>query len=280
MARAAVNADDPALVLAGQEWTRMDERELRDVLDFAVDAAHLAGTFTLGHFSGATPFEMKTDNTPVSQADRGAEERLRQRIEAAFPADGIVGEEFGEQRGHSPARWILDPIDGTVSFISGVPLYSVLIGYEWNREMLAGVIHLPALHETVCAARGLGCRWNGRPAQVSGISDLAQARLVTTSTKLLYQHGRGPAYERLRAACYTDRGWSDAYGYALLATGRVEIVLDPVVSIWDIAPLVPIVTEAGGTLTDWCGRPTHTAPAAVATNGRLFEQVMAKVRGG
>jgi histidinol-phosphatase len=256
----------------------VDGRELRDILDFAVDAAQMAGTFTLEHFDGATPFDVKPDNTPVTAADRAAEERLRKRIAAVFPDDGIVGEEFGEQRGTSPARWILDPIDGTVSFVSGVPLYSVLVGYEWNGEMAAGVIHLPALRETICAARGLGCRWNGRPARVSVVSDLARARLVLTSAKLFCQHGRGAAYERLRAACCVDRGWSDAYGYALLATGRAEIVLDPVVSIWDTAALLPIVTEAGGTLTDWSGRTTHTAPAVIATNGALFTAVMEKVR--
>jgi histidinol-phosphatase len=257
----------------------MDQRELQSILDFAVEAAQGAGTFTLDYFDGATAFDTKPDNTPVSAVDRGAEEILRKRIAAAFPEDGIVGEEFGEQPGRSPARWILDPVDGTVSFVSGVPLYSVLIGYEWAGEMLAGVIHLPALRETVYAGRGLGCRWNGRPARVSTISDLTRARLVLTSAKLLYQHGRGAAYERLRAACYVDRGWSDAYGYALLATGRAEIVLDPAVSIWDTAALLPIVTEAGGTLTDWSGRATHTAPAVIATNGALFNAVMAEVRG-
>lgn len=257
----------------------MNERELRGILDFAVEAAHLAGTFTLGYFNAATPYEMKTDNTPVSVADRGAEELLRARIEAAFPTHGILGEEFGEKPGSCPARWILDPIDGTFSFLSGVPLYSVLIGFEWDGQILAGVIHLPALRETVYAARGLGCRANGRPAKVSDIAELSQARLVVTSTKAMYAHGRGPEYERLRAACYTDRGWSDAYGYALVATGRAEIVVDPAMGVWDTAPLLPIVTEAGGTLTDWSGRPSHTATEVVATNGRLFEQVMAKMRG-
>ena len=256
----------------------MNERELREILDFAVESAHLAGVLTLGYFQSSVRPEMKTDNTPVTVADRAAEQLLRQRIEAAFPTHGIIGEELGEKRGSVPARWILDPIDGTMSFISGVPLYSVLIGFEWEGEMLAGVIHLPGLGETVYAGRGLGCRWNGRPARVSEVSDLAQARLVATSAKLIYQHGHGAAYERLRAACYVDRGWSDAYAYALLATGRAEIVLDPIVSIWDTAALVPVVTEAGGTLTDWSGRPTHTAPEALATNGRLFEQVMGQIR--
>lgn len=256
----------------------MNERELQGILDFAVESAHLAGVLTLGYFGGGVRHEMKADNTPVTVADRGAEELLRKRIEAAFPEHGILGEEMGEKRGRVPARWILDPIDGTMSFISGVPLYSVLIGFEWEGEVLAGVIHLPALGETVYAGRGLGCRWNGRPARVSEVSDLGQARLVATSAKLMYKHGRGAIYERLRDACYVDRGWSDAYAYALLATGRAEIVLDPIMSIWDTAAVVPVVTEAGGTLTDWAGHPTHTAPEAVATNGRLFEQVMAEVR--
>lgn len=257
----------------------MKDHELREVLDFAVESAQLAGEFTLRYFRAGTAHEMKPDNTPVTAVDRGSEQLLRQRIEAQFPKHGIVGEEFGEKRGEVPARWILDPIDGTMSFISGVPLYSVLVGFEWAGEVLAGVIHLPALGESVYAARGRGCQWNGRPARVSDVADLAQARLVVTSTKLVYKHGRGPAFERLREACYTDRGWSDAYGYALLATGRADVVLDPVMALWDTAALMPVVTEAGGTLTDWSGTPTHTAPEAVATNGRLFQAVMAQIRG-
>lgn len=257
----------------------MNERELRRILDFAVDAAQQAGTFTLGYFQSGIGHELKADNTPVTVADRGAEKLLRERIAAAFPDHGIVGEEFGEQRGRSPARWILDPIDGTVSFMSGVPLYSVLIGFEWNGEMLAGVLHLPALKETVYAARGLGCRWNGRPARVSDVSELSQARLVLTSVKLMYQHGRGAEYERLRDTCGLDRGWSDAYGYALLATGRAELLVDPIMSLWDTAALVPIVTEAGGTITDWTGRPTHTAREILATNGHLLPAALATLRG-
>jgi histidinol-phosphatase len=247
----------------------MDARQLQDVLDFAVTAAQDAGTFTLGYFNAGTPYELKADKTPVTIADRGAEERLRRRIEAAFPTHGIVGEEYGEKAGSEPARWILDPIDGTQSFISGVPLYSVLIGFEWEGEVLAGVIHLPALRETVYAARGLGCRWNGRPARVSEVGELSQARLIVTCTKLVYQHGRGAAYERLRDACYTDRGWSDAYAYALLATGRAEVVIDPVMCLWDTAAIVPVVTEAGGAVTDWSGHADHRAPEVLATNSRL-----------
>lgn len=257
----------------------MDPRELQNILEFAVESAQLAGRLTLGYFNAGTPAELKADNTPVTMADRGAEELLRERIAAAFPTHGILGEEFGELPGHSPARWILDPIDGTQSFISGVPLYSVLVGLEWAGEMVVGVIHLPALDETVYAARGLGCWWNRRPARVSDVTDLARARLVVTSTKLMAAHGRAAAFERLRSACYTDRGWSDAYGYALLATGRTEVVLDPVMSIWDNAALLPIVTEAGGTFTDWTGQTTHRAGEALATNGHLYDAVLRELRG-
>lgn len=258
--------------------TSSNAPSLQSILDFAVESAHLAGAFTLGYFNAGTPHELKADRSPVTAADRGAEELLRKRIQKAYPTHGVLGEELGEAPGREPARWILDPIDGTFSFICGVPLYSVLIGFEWKGEMLAGVIHLPALGETVYAARGLGCRWNGRPVRVSEVSDLSQARLSTTTVKPMAQYGREAAYRRLRDAVAADRGWADAYGYALLATGRVDIVLDPVMSIWDSAAPRAVVTEAGGTFTDWSGRATHTAPEAVATNGKLFEATMRLIR--
>ena len=249
------------------------------VLDFALSAARQAGDLTLKHFRTDVVVERKLDRTPVTVADRGAEELLRGLIEKAWPDHGVLGEEFGERPGRVPARWILDPIDGTYSFICGVPLYSVLIGFEWDGAVVAGVLHLPALRETLWASRGGGAFWNDRPARVSGVRELADARLVTTGTKNLYQRGRGTAFERLRESCYADRAWSDAYAYALIATGRAEIAIDPVMSIWDTAALLPIVTEAGGTFTDWSGRTTHTAPESVATNGALFDATMSIIRG-
>jgi len=252
----------------------LDSKTLAEVLDFAVEAAQLAGSFTLGYFNASPPVELKADRTPVTAADRGAEERLRKRIEARFPTHGIVGEEYGEKAGTEPARWILDPIDGTFSFISGVPLYAVLVGFEWEGEAVAGVIHMPALQETVYAARGLGCRWNGRRAHVSDVKDLSEARLVFASAKFAKKTGKGPEFERLLAAAGNDRGWCDAYGYALVATGRAEIAVDPRMALWDTAALLPVITEAGGTLTDWRGNPTHTAPEAIATNGHLLKPVL------
>lgn len=259
----------------------MTDRELRQILDFAVEIAHEAGTFTLGYFDAAVPYELKHDRSPVTVADRGAEERLRKRIEAAFPDHGIVGEEWGEKPAApgTPARWILDPIDGTQSFISGVPLYSVLVGFEWEGRMLAGVIHLPALRETVWAARGLGCWWDGRPARVSTVDNIHEARLIVTSVKFFQQHAEAAAYERLRDAVRIDRGWSDAYAYALLATGRCDIVADPMMHIWDNAALLPCVVEAGGKFTDWAGTETHTSRSALASNGRLHDVALRLLRG-
>lgn len=259
--------------------TIMNTDELRDILEFAVESAREAGRLTLGYFNVGTPHELKPDNSPVTIADRKSEELLRKRIERAFPKHGILGEEFGETVGSEPGRWIVDPIDGTFSFICGVPTYSVLIGFEWAGEMLAGVIYLPALDEIVYAARGLGCRWNDGPARVSQVSELSQARVSITSLKTTIRRGRYEAYRRLLDAVADDRGWPDSYAYALLATGRVDIVADPIMNIWDTAALLPIVTEAGGRLTDWNGTATHTAPEALATNGLLHEAALATLRG-
>lgn len=257
--------------------------ELQDLLDFATDVAKRAGELTLEHFHSDVGYEMKADNTPVTVADRGAEELLRKRIEQAYPTHGIVGEEFGEKTGSEPARWIIDPIDGTFSFVCRVPLYCVLVGLEWEGEMVVGVIHMPALGETVYAARGFGCRWDtprfaGRPARVSTVSELSKARLLHGGPKLMNRHGKLEAFRRLRDRVYAERGWCDGYAYLLLATGRAEIMLDPRVALWDTAAPSCVVTEAGGTFTDWTGKRTHAAPEAIATNSKLFEAVMAELR--
>lgn len=256
------------------QYSTLTTSEVAEYVTFAVDIARSAGELTLKYFQQGTPVEFKADNSPVTIADRRAEELLRSRIEKEFPAHGILGEEFGEQPGSAPARWIIDPIDGTYSFVSGVPLYSNLVALEWADEAIVGVINLPAIGEIVYAGRGLGCKWNDQVCRVSEVQDLSKARLATTSTKLIEQHDRENAYRRLRAACASERGWCDAYGYALVATARTDIMLDPIMSIWDTAALYPVITEAGGALTDWQGTATHTAPEALATNGKLHRAVL------
>jgi histidinol phosphatase-like enzyme (inositol monophosphatase family) len=173
---------------------------------------------------------------------------------------------------------VLDPLDGTRSFIHGVPMYGVMMGLEYQGEPVLGVVHLPALHETVYAARGDGCYWNGRRAQVSAVSTLSEAVVLATSVRSLYEEGRGPAFERLQEQTSLQRTWGDCYGHILVATGRAEIMLDPILQIWDCAALRPILEEAGGTFTDWQGTPTHTGGNGLSTNGQLFEAVMEIIR--
>ncbi len=252
----------------------MGPEELKEILEFAVDATKEAGRLTLGYFQNDPDVELKADDSPVTAADRGAEELLRARIEKAMPSHGILGEEFGETKGSEPARWILDPIDGTFSFVCGVPLYTNLVGLEWQGEMVLGVINAPALGEIVYGARGLGARWNDGPAEVSKVAELSEARLSATSTELLARFGRERHYQRLRDRCKTDRGWADAYGFLLLATGRVDVVVEPIMNIWDNAAPCAVVTAAGGTFTDWKGTSTHLAPEALATNGPILSDVV------
>jgi histidinol-phosphatase len=249
-------------------------------LDFAMDAAWQAGQLTLAHFQTGVAVEQKADESPVTIADRGAERLLRRLIEDRFPDHAIVGEEFGETDRDSTHRWIIDPIDGTRSFIRGVPLYGVLVGLEIAGENAVGVVHFPGLGEMLAAARGLGCRWNGRPARVSDLTHLDQALVVYTDCADFARYRKGETWARLQAATHTQRGWGDCYGHCLVATGRAEVMLDPILNAWDCAALVPILAEAGGTFTDWNGKPTIYNGHGFSTNGVLFDRVLELIKPG
>lgn len=260
-----------------------DEPALDELLDFALDAAWQAGRITLGYFQAGTPAERKADNTPVTIADREAEQKLRRLINARWPGHALIGEEYGHAAGNtgeSGYTWIIDPIDGTKSFVHGVPIYAVLLALVKDNEPVLGVMHFPGLNEVVYAGRGRGCYWNGRPARVSGVSDLSDAVLLASDLNTFAGFGRSGSFQRLIDATYIQRTWGDAYGYALVATGRAEIMVDPVMAVWDCGPLQVILEEAGGTFTDWKGTPTIFGGEAVATNGALFDQVMAIIREG
>ncbi len=254
----------------------MADESLQEVLDFAIDAAWQAGRITLQYFQTGVEVEEKADESPVTAADKGAETKLRELIEARFPNDGIVGEEHDDKEGTTGRRWIVDPIDGTKSFVHGVPLYGVMVGVEVDGEPAVGVVHFPALNEMICAAKGLGCSWNGRPARVSDISDMKDATVILTSMKM---HGKGEEIERICSQAKLVRGWGDCYGYMLVATGRAEVMLDPIMNVWDCAALAPIMEEAGGTFTTWSGEATIWGEEAVGTNGVLYDTVMGLIRG-
>jgi len=243
-------------------------------MELAADAAWKAGKVTLRHFQTGVEVETKADSSPVTVADRAAEEFLVAFLSREFPRDGFLGEEFGERPGRSGYRWILDPIDGTKSFIQGVPLYSVLVGLaDASGESVVGAIAFPALDEVVVAARGEGCFWNGRRARVSSVDDLARACVVYTGEECFEMTGTAAAERAVRARVRVVRGWGDAYGHALVATGRAEAMLDPVLSVWDVAPLLPIIEEAGGVFSDWSGRRTIHGTSAVTTNAAVAREL-------
>jgi histidinol phosphatase-like enzyme (inositol monophosphatase family) len=257
----------------------MAGESLGDLLQIAVELDEGAGKITLKYFQGRFDVETKADTSPVTVADREAEAHIRQTIESRFPDDGILGEEFGEIRPQARQRWIIDPIDGTFSFVRDVPLYGVLIGVEQDGEPVIGVIHLSALHETAGAAAEEGCHWRGQRARVSTTSALSDALWLATDLDFETSVVEAGALDRVVSAAGPGRTWGDCYGYVLVATGRADIMIDPAMHVWDCAPLLPIIEEAGGRFTDWQGRRTIQGGNAVATNGLLHDQVLELLHG-
>jgi histidinol-phosphatase len=253
---------------------------LRDYLDFAVETAYLAGRLTLSAFQTGVHSDFKTDDTPVTIADRQSEQLIRARIEARYPGHAVVGEEYGSDGPEGVShRWYVDPIDGTKSFVHGVPLYAVLIGLEIAGTVAVGVAYFPALDEMVAAATGEGCWWNGRRARVSPETRLDRAVVAFTDVNNFEIYGRAAAWRRVKDATYYRAGWGDAYGHCLVATGRAELMLDPIMNDWDCGPFPPILKEAGGYFGDWNGNATIHAEEALSTTTALLPEVLALLRG-
>jgi len=257
---------------------------LREYLNFAIDTAWQAGQLTLGYFQTGIRPDFKADDSPVTVADRETEKLIRSRIEQRFPDHVIIGEEFGgrellSESGGPTHRWIVDPIDGTRSFVRGVPLYAVLIALEIEGKCEVGVAHFPALGEMIAAATDEGCWWNGRRAQVSEVTDLKDALLAHSDAGNFKNFGRREAWERLQDATEYRAGWSDAYGYLLVATGRADIMVDPIMNEWDCGPVIPILQEASGYFGDWQGNPTIYGNEAMATTQNLLPEVLKTIKG-
>ena len=254
---------------------------LADFLSFAEQTAREAGALTLEYFlTDGARAEFKSDDTPVTIADRKAEELIRSRIAGAYPDHQIVGEEYGTTEGSPDYRWIIDPIDGTKSFVHGVPLYAVLIALEIQGKMEVGCAYFPALDEIISAATGLGAQWNWKPCRVSEVASIDRAVCAHIDTAYFGKNGKGEPWERLQKAVYYNAGWCDAYGYLLVATGRAEIMLDPVMAVWDCGPFPPIFKEAGGYFGDWSGNEGRIdGGEALATNAALRDEVVALLQG-
>ncbi|MFP2911121.1 histidinol-phosphatase [Pyxidicoccus sp. 3LFB2] len=243
------------------------------LMQAASELARTAGDVALGFFRSGIAVDTKSDGTPVTVADRTAEQAARDWLEARFPEDGILGEEFGETRPGAERRWILDPIDGTKTFIRGVPLWGTLVALAKGERILVGAAYFPAVGELLVAAPGQGCFWNGKPTRVSEQAELSKAVLLSTDERFLLHPERGEAWRGLAKEAAMDRTWGDCYGYLLVATGRAEVMVDEVLSPWDAAALQPIIEEAGGVFTDWKGRATSFGGDCIATNGALSRVV-------
>jgi histidinol-phosphatase len=243
-----------------------------NLMDFAARTLQAAGELTLRHF-GSAAVEWKHDGSEVTAADRAAEEHVRAAIADAFPDDGILGEEGEDRPSRSGRRWVVDPIDGTRSFASGVPLYSMLLTLEVGGAAVLGCCHLPVQRETLVAAVGAGAWVDGRRARVSECDDLAAARLVTSG--LEYWRDRSTdahraGFARLQLATRFARTWGDGFGYFLVATGRAELMCDPICGdAWDIAPFGVIFAEVGGWFTQFDGAPVIPWSTVLAANPRL-----------
>ena len=253
------------------------ETSIKSGMEFSVDVAWQAGKIVMRYFGTGVSPDWKTDNSPVTIADREAEEIIRKLIVKSFPEDGIVGEEFGNKTSNSGFTWLIDPIDGTKSFVQGVPLFGVLIAREGPNGVDIGCVYLPALDEMVWAGRGHGCWWNGRRARVSEVNELKDSCICFTSPVNFAKNSRKDEWDSLTKASRLVRGWGDCYGHILVATGRAEASFDPIMNPWDCGPLLPIMEEAQGTFTNWNGEATIHGKDAFSTNGFVFDEVMSLI---
>lgn len=258
---------------------------LQQRLDFAVAAAKASSLLTLEFFqSKDLAPDDKADGSPVTIADRTCELDLRERIITRYPDDAILGEEFDDRTGTTGYKWIIDPIDGTISFVHGVPLYGTMLACLKDGVPVLGVITMPALNqETVYGATGLGAfhQVADNPptrAQVSQTSELSRSMLATTSMDYFTTDQHRELFNQMHQQSRFVRGWSDCYAIVLLATGRVDAVIEPDIQIWDIAAVPPIITEAGGDWSAFSGKKAVNECSIIATNGQLHKDIARMVR--
>ncbi len=248
-----------------------------DELAFANTLADIADEISMTHFRRKDiSVRTKQDGTPVTEADEGIERALRTEIAKAFPDHGVLGEEEEEAKGSSGSRWIIDPIDGTKNYSWGIPIWASLIALEVDGTVVCGVASAPALGERYAARRGGGATRNGEAIGVSAVSDLSRARIGFTSIRGFDRTPYADAFHKLVGGAAFDRGVGDFYGHMLVAAGSLDVMAEPDLKPWDLGPLIVIVEEAGGRLTDFSGRAhIYGGPAGVlTTNGRLHTSAL------
>jgi histidinol-phosphatase len=246
----------------------------RNRYEIAVEAAHRAGRAAVAYFDSGLPVEWKSDQSPVTVADRETELTLRNSLLGAFPDDGFLGEEHGETPGTSGFRWVIDPIDGTRNFVRGIPIWATLVGLEYQNEQIAGVCDIPTLGQTYRALRGDGAYRNERRIHVSDINDLSKAMVFYSSLSWFVKAGKRDEFLELSRRAERLRGFGDFYGFVLVAQGSGEIMVEHGVHVWDVAAIKPIVEEAGGRFSDWDGAPSIHRPDVLITNGKLHDEAL------
>jgi histidinol-phosphatase len=251
---------------------------LDKVLEAAIEAARAAGDVALKYYRAGFQVTLKPDQSPVTQADREGEQVIVETLKAAFPDYGFLGEEFGAS-GNQEVRWLIDPIDGTRNFVRRIPLWAVLIALEERGEVTAGVMLNPVTGDLYTTRKGRGAFANGERIRVSAVAELKDALLVHASLNLIRQTEHWEGFVRLVDATERQRGFGDYLDYVLVAEGKAEIAVEVDLKPWDLAPVKILVEEAGGRFTDLNGSPTIYSGTALATNGRLHEEVLALLTG-
>lgn len=240
----------------------------------AVEIAGIGGNSTLKYFKKTFDLEFKGDESPVTNADRNAEMLMRESIKSRYPDHGIIGEEFGRENDKADIVWVLDPIDGTQSFIHGVPFYTTLIGILIEGIPQVGVIYAPAMNEMVSAATGTGCYLNREKVQVRTCDRLETATFLTTDMEHVYKYGYEEQFRNLLDQTRIHRTWGDAYGHMMVATGRADIMFDPILNLWDAAALLPVVKEAGGSYYDVEGNELIDTGSAISSAPALKTKIL------
>ncbi len=254
----------------------MSEPSLRELMDVCADAAVASGRRSLAYFGlkgEQLGVEAKNDATPVTVADRLVEDACREELARRYPNHTIKGEEREDHPGDPRYTWYIDPIDGTKSFVQGVPLYGTLVACLIDDVSRVGAIYLPALDELIIAADGEGCWHNGRRSRCSQVKDLSQATVLAGSITRAIDRSDG--YRDLADRAKLNRGWGDAFGYALVATGRAEAMIDPKISPWDCAAMPPIMREAGGWAGNWDGKQDIHGPDWLACGSGVKDEILA-----
>ncbi len=253
---------------------KLKSKFLEELLDFSINLMKKSHRITLKYYDKKISHKLKKNKTPVTKADFKCEDYLISKIKSQYPGHDILSEERGEHNNKSDFKWIIDPIDGTRNFMRKIPFWGTLLAVEWEGEVILGVISMPAIDEFIYAAKGMGCRYNGKKVKVSKISSLSDSYLIYGGLEYILKQPRSDNFLTLARQCLYTRGFGDCHGHSLIINGRAEIMLDPFVAPYDVAPVKICIEEAGGILTDFKGNDTIYSGNVLVSNGRIHDEVI------